>query len=223
MNVFKRLSANVTIGNSALLVLVSFTIFVIPLFPFEAHGSLFSLSYTFLYVMAILSLEQHRRLLITLATGAVVLQWISGLLSIDAILVFSKALNFIFFAIMVVFLISQVAQTTRVTPKVILGAINGYLLLGLVFSIAVAIVMALQPDAYSFPSRDFSSDPGVIYMSEYIYYGFVTFTTLGYGDVVPTIPLTKSLAILTSITGQIYLAVVIALLVGKFAGSSKDS
>lgn len=221
MTSLKTLARNVTIGNSALLLLVFFTIFVIPLFPFSSHSLLFNLSYTFLYVMAVLSLEQHRKVLITLAVGAFVLQWVSGLLNIETLLLISKGLNFVFFAIMVLFLILQVAKTRQVTPKVILGAINGYLLLGLVFSIAVAVIMALRPDAYTF-GREFSSDPAVTYMSDYLYYGFVTFTTLGYGDIVPTLPFTKSLAILTSITGQIYLAVIIALLVGKFA-SSRES
>ena len=46
-----------------------------------------------------------------------------------------------------------------------------------------------------------------------MYYSFSTLTTLGYGDIVPTGPVTRSLAIGEALTGQLYLAVMIARLV----------
>jgi hypothetical protein len=46
-------------------------------------------------------------------------------------------------------------------------------------------------------------------------------TTLGYGDVLPVQSWAKSMAILFSTSGQIYLAVIIAMLVGKYAGKKK--
>jgi len=44
-------------------------------------------------------------------------------------------------------------------------------------------------------------------------------STLGYGDISPLIPLAKSLSILISVSGQMYIAIIIALLVGKVAGA----
>jgi hypothetical protein len=45
---------------------------------------------------------------------------------------------------------------------------------------------------------------------------------LGYGDILPQLPFAKSLAILMSVSGQIYVAVIIAMLVGKYVGSSSE-
>jgi voltage-gated potassium channel Kch len=105
---------------------------------------------------------------------------------------------------------------------VIVEAINGYLLIGFIFSVLVTFVMIFNPQAYNFPDINSPNYYEVSHISDYLYYAFVTFTTLGYGDIVPQIPVARSLAILTSITGQIYIAIIIALLVGKFAGSQTD-
>jgi hypothetical protein len=48
----------------------------------------------------------------------------------------------------------------------------------------------------------------------YIYYSFVTITTLGYGDITPTTDLANSLSFLEAVTGQLYIAILIARLVG---------
>jgi hypothetical protein len=48
---------------------------------------------------------------------------------------------------------------------------------------------------------------------EWYYYSFATLTTLGYGDIVPIKPVSRSLAIGEALTGQLYLTVLIARLV----------
>ena len=60
---------------------------------------------------------------------------------------------------------------------------------------------------------------GTISPPEAIYFSFVTMTTLGYGDILPDIQQTRSLAILLSIVGPMYVAVVVALMVGKFTSA----
>jgi len=52
--------------------------------------------------------------------------------------------------------------------------------------------------------------------SDFIYFSFVTITTLGYGDILPVSHLARSLAIMFSVTGQLYLTMIIAMLVGKY-------
>ncbi|MFW5706197.1 MAG: ion channel [Bacteroidota bacterium] len=48
-------------------------------------------------------------------------------------------------------------------------------------------------------------------------------STVGYGDIVPGTPIARSLATFISISGQLYIAIIIALLVGKFSGRQKYS
>ncbi len=49
----------------------------------------------------------------------------------------------------------------------------------------------------------------------FVYYSLVTLSTLGYGDVVPTLPLARSLAAIEAIVGQLYIAVFVATLVAR--------
>jgi uncharacterized membrane protein len=53
------------------------------------------------------------------------------------------------------------------------------------------------------------------------YYSFVTLTTVGYGDISPVSPATRTLAWMEAITGQFYLAVIVAGLVSLLAARGK--
>ena len=118
-----------------------------------------------------------------------------------------------FFTFVVVRLVFQIARSERVDGTVILEAINGYLLIGLTFSLFVSLVLRFNPNAFHLTNMSEDS------LTNFIYYTFVTMTTLGYGDIVPVSPAAKSLAILISISGQMYVAILIALLVGKYSAS----
>jgi hypothetical protein len=57
--------------------------------------------------------------------------------------------------------------------------------------------------------------------SDYLYMAFITLTTVGYGDVTATSHLTRSVAILIGLAGQLYMTILIAMLVGKFLASQE--
>ena len=50
--------------------------------------------------------------------------------------------------------------------------------------------------------------------TDYVYFSFVTLTTLGYGDITPLTPVAQTLAWLEAVVGQLYLAILVARLVG---------
>jgi hypothetical protein len=55
----------------------------------------------------------------------------------------------------------------------------------------------------------------------FIYFGFVTLTTLGYGDITPDTILARSLSIFTALIGQLYLVIIMAILIGKYLHMNK--
>ena len=164
-------------------------------------------------------LDTHWKRMVTIAFILAIIEWVVSLLDLIYLTALSRLLIIFFFAFVVMMLILQIARTKAVSLQVILSSINGYLLLGLVFSLILWIIHKVQPEAFNFSEI---MDSTIIRTSDYIYYGFVTFTTLGYGDISPQIPSAKSMAILTSVSGQIYIAVIIALLVGKYAGGANQ-
>jgi hypothetical protein len=211
-----------TSGNTSLLMMVLFTIFIIPLFPITIHRFLFTISFTAIFFMAIFSVETKRGVVIWIAIIATITEWMASFLDIVYLIEISYGVNVIFFTIVVLKMIIEIARTKNVNVKVIVEAINCYLLIGFIFCLLVIFVVRFDHDAYNFSwlgQLDFND---VSHISEYLYYTFVTFTTLGYGDIVPQTPAARSLAILISVTGQIYIAIIIALLVGKFASSQNE-
>ena len=54
------------------------------------------------------------------------------------------------------------------------------------------------------------------------YYTLITLTTAGYGDITPVLPIAKSLSMFIAVTGQFYVAVIVAIIVGKYSSSKQD-
>ena len=92
----------------------------------------------------------------------------------------------------------------------ILGAIAVYLLIGLSWGVIYSAINELDPSAFN------GTEPGEWRhnFAELVYFSYVSLTTLGYGDISPDTPFTRLLVYLEAIFGQLYIAIMIAGLVG---------
>jgi voltage-gated potassium channel Kch len=148
---------------------------------------------------------------------ALIMGWVSTVFDWTIIADISRTLNVSFFFIVVFSLIRQIATARIVTAKVILESISGYILLGILYSAVIAGIIQRDPGAYNILHQGTGPEAAVVYLSDSLYFGFVTLATLGYGDIVPLKPYSRSLTTLICISGQLYIAIIIAMLVGKFA------
>lgn len=222
-NVLKKFHLGTALQwDGTLLIAVIFSAFVLPILPLKWQGSLFRISYTIIYIAAVFSLEKRSRYIIWLFVATIIIEWFSSLFHLPLILVIAKSANIIFFLTIVGTLIRQIATAREVTPGVIVDSIVGYLLLGMVFSIFVALILQNDPAAFANAQTDSSPESENVNVSVPLYFGFVTLASLGYGDVVPLKPYARSLATLIVISGQFYMAVIVALLVGKFSAQRTD-
>ena len=89
------------------------------------------------------------------------------------------------------------------------GAVCIYLMLGLGWALLYALLELLVPG--SFNGVDIAVRTS---FWEFVYFSFVTITTLGYGDVTPELPFAEVLAYMEAIVGQFYMAILVATLVG---------
>lgn len=208
---------------SIILLLIVLTIlFIVPVFPIGSHKFIYNTLLTLLLVFAAMTMERQRKNMLFIALLALALEWIAYFLNLSLILTLSQIVLFVYFILVVVGLIIQVAITRKVTARVIVESITGYLLMGMVFSLIIMVLARNVSAAYSFGGVVREAGVEGWQMSEFIYYGFITYTTLGYGDIVPLLPVSRSVAVLASVTGQIYLTVIIAMLVGKFLSNRQE-
>lgn len=213
--------AGASVANTLLLVLVFGTVFLVPLFPVSYHWLLYNASYTGIYILAAMAMERHRLKVMILAVSVMALEWTSELLDLPLLDALAVTFNILFFILIVILLIAQIARSKNVTGRLIVESINGYLLLGLIFALLVILLGTHQPEAYSFTGSGASPAAAELKSSDCFYYAFVTMTTIGYGDLLPETAQAKSLATLMGMTGPLYLAVIVAMLVGKYSSSGR--
>ena len=102
--------------------------------------------------------------------------------------------------------LTRVLRHRRVTHETVLGALCSYVLLGLLFAFLYLAVNELR-------DRPFFAQPGQHVQSEYLYFSFVALTTLGVGDLSPSLGLPQALTVLEALLGQIFLVTLVARLV----------
>ena len=102
-----------------------------------------------------------------------------------------------------------------------------YLLLGYFWATAFGLLEYLEPDSFQgacMPRPDGASscDALLAYFPRLTYFGFVTITTLGYGDVTPRTLYAEGLTSLAAVSGQLFLAVLIGRLVGSYVSQHAE-
>jgi hypothetical protein len=205
--------------NAFLLLCLSLMIFFIPMLPVSYHRLAYDFFFSCIFLLSAFSLQHTRKkIIIAFALILTIVIWIAFKIELSGLFLVSRIGQLLFFVFIVIRLIMQTAYAKNVNVRVIADSINGYLLVGVIYSIVVYLIVRFNPNAFHFPEGN-SSNPGEV-MSKMIYYTFVTYTSTGYGDVIPMIPGTRSFATLISASGQLYLAIIIALLVGKFSSTA---
>ena len=121
-----------------------------------------------------------------------------------------------FFALTAAGPFSYLRNSRSVDRTQLYTAVNIYLLLGLLWA---ALYLAI--DAFFPGSIQIGSHPADRQI-ELLYFSLVTLSTIGYGDIVPLSGEARILAALEGVTGVLYIAITVALLVGRFRSEIAD-
>lgn len=117
-----------------------------------------------------------------------------------------------FLVVAISFTLRQVVFGTEINANRMVGAICVFLLLGIIWSFAYALLELAAPNSFKGFSPEFG--PGID--SSWLYFSFVTLTTLGYGDISPVSAMARTLAYMQAVAGQFYIAVLVAGLVSAY-------
>ncbi len=104
-------------------------------------------------------------------------------------------------------------QDRPVDTEVLWGAVNVYLLIGLSFAYLYSLMSAWDSDLFV---GKFMEAPLRDQMHGFICFSFATLTTLGFGDITPNDPFVATITVIEAVIGQLYLAILIARLVGLY-------
>ncbi len=111
-------------------------------------------------------------------------------------------------------ILRQILAASEVTIQSIYGAISAYLIIGLMFSAMYSAIYFLH--GKHFFAHNAAGDP-----FDFQYFSFTTLTTLGYGDFTAADSGSRALAMLEAMTGQFFLATLVAKLVATFRPASR--
>ena len=124
----------------------------------------------------------------------------------------------------VIRLVTRLAGAKRVTEALLMGAIAGYLHIGLTAGLVMSALETIQPGSFEpvhIPSAADLGNASVIewtpIFAQINYFAFICLTTVGFGDINPIAPVARMLAVSTGVIGQLYLAVVMGILIGRFS------
>ncbi|HEC44528.1 MAG TPA: hypothetical protein ENI20_17040 [Bacteroides sp.] len=140
---------------------------------------------------------------------AIILEWLQYLIDGPALNNIQPLTTSLVLVLLLVMTLKSISTAKEVDQNVIFGVVSGYVLIGFIGGLIALAIAWTIPEAFNVD--------GIISGATAFYYSFVTMTTLGYGDILPTIEETRALSIILSIVGPMYVAIIVALMVGKFA------
>jgi hypothetical protein len=200
------------LGTLAVLLVVS------PLVPvMGARGFVLDLAMTSVMFASFWTVHRDRRRLWTIAAvGAVaaVLLWVARATGSHGVMAAAFAVFGSTLAYVAAMLLRLVMRARRVSLDSVSGAIAAYLLIASIWACLFALLELFAPGSFTVQGQ--AIPKGGHPLDLMLYYALVTVTTVGYGDIVPVHPLARNLAALCAVSGQMYVAVLVAALVARF-------
>lgn len=192
---------------------------------FRDYLPMLEFCFSLIMIFGIYITSDNRELLtftILLALLTFTIIWFNLIIRSPQLLVISTLLEIIFFVLTTVVILNHVLSYKRVTADKIHGAVSGYLMIGIIWAMIYSLIENTAPGSFSFShgleSLHLTQSDKSLYFANFMYYSFVTVTTLGYGDITPISNAAKVFSSLEAMVGQLYIAILISRLVGLHIG-----
>lgn len=173
---------------------------------FERGSILVDINYGLVILMAIIfTSTSFKELLVFLFLGSTA--YLLFILDQSPDIV-SAFISILFFTLIFVKMMNYIWQSKKISLNDVFACISGYLVIGIIAALLFYMIEMNFPNSFILPEDTNFYD--------FIYYGYITLTTVGFGDIVPVHPFAKSFTIFISIFGQLYLTILVAIIIGKF-------
>ena len=192
---------------------------IVPLFSNLAKASSLEEIIFFFLLLSTLYTVAHNKLLLIFGLVLTAITFATTLSTEQAdhpMFIFGLICAITLIVVVIVVIIHDVIISKEIVTDTIFGAISAYLLIGVSWALTYLLADILLPGSIVMiadlgQNTSATTDQGSF--NVYNYFSFVTMTTLGYGDIIPTHPATRALATYQAIFGQMYIAILVARLV----------
>jgi len=175
---------------------------------------------TLVFLSAIFNCDHSKKIKkisICLAIPALIFEWLNLFYPL-------KIFSLLFLGFMIVFIfittgsiIKKVVINARVKLETLKGVVCAYFMVAFGFSFCYFFVDLIAPGSFSFSNLDSAMLTHSHYLSELMYFSFVTLLCTGYGDIIAVKDIAQTLAILEGIVGQFYIAILVSRLVSVYS------
>jgi voltage-gated potassium channel len=202
-----------------LLIFIIAMLIVGPLFEeFVKIRIIMDILWSAIFVSAIYAVSQkkhHILIGVMLALPMLASVWAKYFVQYKALIAVGSLCGAAFFLFAIIQMLIFIYSHKEVTRDLIIGAAVVYLFMALMWTFIFVAVETLHPGSFNIPEGQ-----NIEASRQFVYYSFVTLTTLGYGDITPATSMARSLCILEAVIGQLYLVVQVAWLVGVHVSQS---
>lgn len=216
-NLRSRLAKPWASERSLTVMLIFLMINVVIVYPLSAAGItghlVFGIAFGLVLVSGIAATARNTIVLVVftiIAVASGVIHWVRYVDPTRALQELDLTGSLLCSAILCGVMLAQVFREGEITTYRVQGAVAVYLLLAMSWSFAYALVATFDPTAFQETGVPAAAE---IDNHRFMYFSFVTLTTLGLGDILPMSPLARLLVMLESIVGALFPVVLIARLV----------
>ncbi len=168
-------------------------------------------------IVSVYAASVRRRLAIfvlVLAIPAILQRFLLPIIHVGSLSIINIILSFAFDVVIVVVIFRHVFTTEEANRETIFGALCIYLLVGFSFASVYGFISVFEPHAfYLDPHANLNAIPDRF---DFIYYSFGTMTSLGASGITPVTAQARAVSVLEAILGVLYLAVLVARLIGAY-------
>lgn len=222
---YSRIIIRFILRHRMLIMLIAILMLLI-IYPFVQNQSpqivvSIEMFFTLFLIAGINAVSQNKKIVtvsLLLAMMSFTIIWFDYFLHNPILITFGLCVEILFFIIITVTIISHVLKYKKVSADKIYGAICGYLLIGIIWSMIYTVIELSFPNSFYFANGlnldALQTSTHRLYFSQFIYFSYITLSTLGYGDIVPIGLEARAFTSIQAIIGQLYVAILIARLVG---------
>jgi hypothetical protein len=152
-----------------------------------------------------------------LAIPAIIFDWLNLFYPHKIFILLFLAFMIIFIFVTTGSIIKKVVIDARVKIETLRGVVCAYFMIAIGFSFLYFFIDLIVPGSFDFSTLDPKLISHSHYLSELMYFSFVTLLCIGYGDIIAIEDAAQTFTILEGIVGQFYIAILVARMVSVYS------